>query len=341
MNEDSEIGLDEQGRSIQENFNELEARLGLADAVTEDTPVTVVDRAEVLRLSFGNSLVSVDDSGSLKVRSKPRDDDGSSFIVMDRVAQFNALGLSVNLDPSYIGNAFDESDLRLCSGCGVVTGPANVGKSPILKWIVSRANALKPGSAKLVRFGEPLPGYITLEAEAGLLIAKHLMDPTVKIIAIDSIKDLLVTMSYGGTMARGVPRAVFRLLSQWGAIAASLGKLIVVPLNISTDDANALAEVNSAVLSNSTLSIIWKSGATFVVTERTGESKMRRESNWQVVYKNNEPVVTITEVNGSATAEPDSNLEDIRAYITMNAQNSAHATLISNSLRRVANVTKG
>lgn len=334
------IGADESGRSFQENFDELEQRLGLNEAVDEDNIVGVVDKSEVLRLSFGNSMVSVDATGDFKVRSKPRDDDGSSFIVMDRVERLHALGLAVNLDPSVIGDAFNSEGFRLCSGCGVVTGPANVGKSPILKWIINRANKLQPGSAKLVRFGEPLPGYITLEAEAGLLIAKHLMDPAVKIIAIDSIKDLLVTMSYGGTMARGVPRAVFRLLSQWGAIAASLGKLIVVPLNISTDDANALAEVNSAVLSNSTLSIIWKNGANFTVTERTGESKQRRESTWQVGYKDGEPSITITATQNANVFQSEDEQEGTRAYISMNAQNSAHSTLISNSLRRVAGMNR-
>lgn len=264
-----------------------------SDVEVEEELVEYVapDPEEVLRVRFGRAMAVVFDDGSRKIHARIKD--AETALTSTDAAQayiFDEFAIDVSNDPSILGTAFDNGNLRVPVGVGVVMGPANVGKTPVLKWLVGESNKQHPGSAKLIRYGEPLPGYITRETEAVSLLVGYLLDSNVKVIAIDSIKDLLGTMG-GSLMARGIPREMFVMLSQWGSVAASLGKLIVVPLNISTDNADALAEVESGVLSNATFaavaSTVTGSGFKFDVTSRIGEGKRRSNSTMSLVFDAN------------------------------------------------------
>lgn len=252
---------------------------------------------EIMRISFGNAVAVVSDDGSVAIDARAKE--AVSYIVTDKNDAFmRNFGIQPLRDPSQLATVYSDKGIELPAGVGVVVGPASVGKTPVLKWLVAARNATFTGSAELIRFGEPLPGYLTREADAVLALTSHLLNPNVGIIAIDSIKDLLASMG-GGLMARGVPRELFRMLSQWGSIAASLGKLIIVPLNISTDNEDALAEVESAVLSNATFAAIAQLNLgqsdkfTFATSARQGEGKRRSLGRWTLSFDaNGKPSIT-------------------------------------------------
>lgn len=282
------VNSEDDDTSVSQRTSQVEA-----DVEVEGELVDYVapDPEEVLRVRFGRAMAVVFDDGSRKVHARIKDAETaltSTDAARDHISHEYAL--DITNDPSTLETAFDNGDLRVPVGIGVIMGPANVGKTPVLKWMVSQSNKQHPGSARLIRYGEPLPGYITRETEAVSLLVDYLLDREVKVIAIDSIKDLLGTMG-GSLMARGIPREMFVMLSQWGSVAASLGKVIIVPLNISTDNADALAEVESGVLSNATFaaiaSAVTGSGFKFDVTARQGEGKRRANSTMSLVFDAN------------------------------------------------------
>lgn len=249
-------------------------------------------QVEIMKLAFGNSCAVLFDNGRILTRLAKGEVDQSSYIsytYLDAVSRVT--GVNVNRDSGILNDCINLGGFTWKCGMCIVTGPAAAGKSPVLKWFKDSA----PDSTALVRFGEPLPGYLTLDAEAAYEIMRALINPAVRVIAIDSMKDLLVSMSYGGTMARGIPRAIFRFMSQLGAIAAALGKLVVVPLNISTDNADAIKEVTEAVYSNSTCALIGSGSGEFALSQRNGESKLRTTGHVVLSFdKDGAPSIKVT-----------------------------------------------
>lgn len=264
-------------------------------AQTEDEE-TIDDRA-LLQIAFGDSIATAFESGDLTARYSKH---AQSFITTldDEQEAVSALtGVKLQLDPESLAVTMENAThgVYLPAGSAIVMGVASVGKTPVLKWVVKACNDANPGSATLFRYGEPLPGYITNEVDAARKLMVALLNPDIKVIAIDSIKDLVASMG-GGLMARGVPRLVFKMISQWGTVAASLGKTIIVPLNISTDDQNAMDEVSSAVSSNATTAILYDRDGKYAVSARTGEGKLRANSTWKLQFKDGKPVITSTDI---------------------------------------------
>lgn len=236
------------------------------------------DAKVVLRVGFGNSVCVYDAKGNTTLIAYSKDNTTSISNVEHLPAEIKPY---VNEDPYRLRKILrQEHGINMPAGVGVVLGPADTRKTPLIKSLgeaCEKQNGV--GSFVFIRYGEPLAGYFTREVDVADAMMKAILDPKVMLIGIDSIKDILADIG-GGLMARGVPRKVFKMLSQWGAVAASLGKLIIVPLNISTDDANALAEVESAVHSNTTVALVAQSTAgVFNVSSRTGEGKMRERTS--------------------------------------------------------------
>lgn len=284
--------------------------------------------ARIMSVAFGDHYAEVVSAGAPKatitIRKAAKDQLATSAINADLA---RAHGVETCDDLREVINV---DGLMLPSGSGVYMGPANVGKSPVLKYIIDKAGL----AGRLIRFGEPLPGYITDEDVAASVLAKALLDPEVKIIAIDSIKDLLATMG-GGLMARGIPRPVFRLLSQWGTLASTLGKLILVPLNISTDDPNAVQEVSAAVLSNTTTALIAQADRTVTFTSRTGEGKIRREGRFTVQYGDKTGVEKLVLSRGALEQRS----KGVEAKFQVGNE-SIDSTLVSASIFRALSMTK-
>lgn len=276
----------------------------------------------VLQISFGCALASLMDDGNVVLRENAKLPYSAIATSAKARGFLTARGLEVDTDPSELDAVMQREahGVFVPAGSCIVMGKASVGKTPVLKWAVRKCNSVEHGSAVILRYGEPFPGYMTSEVEAASALLNALLDPEVKLIAVDSIKDLLASMD-GAAMARGVPRTAFRMISQWGSVAAALGKSIMTPLNISTDNDDALNEVAAAVLSNSTCSVISTANSKFDVLARTGEGRMRDESEWHLTFEDGSPIVTETAVNLRSSG----------------AVKTAQATLGSSSLKATQN----
>lgn len=143
--------------------------------------------------------------------------------------------------------------LKIPTGVVTVLGTSDAAKSPL-------ADFLAKGN--VINFGEPLPGDITRAFDACAELIEFLLDPKQQVISFDSVKNLM-SRSSGAAGARGISRSVFPMLSDWSAVAASLGKCIVVPVNISTSDVGAMDEIKEAMRSNVTMHIFAAGGASY------------------------------------------------------------------------------
>lgn len=175
-------------------------------------------------------------------------------------------------------------------GCIIAGGPDR-GKTPAIKAIYKAVvEEYGPESAVLLRYGEPLPGYITDPVELLQMMMLAIIDPKVRLIAIDSLKDVMGQMK-GQLMARGIPRGFFVVFSQWSAIAAALGKTIITPLNVSTDSEEAISEVQTATSSNSTAAFTVGASTdnriTYEGVARTGDGKKRAVISFTVEFDDN------------------------------------------------------
>lgn len=151
------------------------------------------------------------------------------------------------------------------SGGCVVLGPANVGKSPLLKYIQSHVK-----TSELIRFGEPLPGYLVNDAD---LAAAMLFSPS-DMLLIDSFKNLAGRLS-GGLFGTGLSREVFYQLQDWSSYFATMGRCFVTPLNISTENVDAVHMTVEALKSNCTMVITLSEDGSFTWLARTGENQPR------------------------------------------------------------------
>lgn len=270
----------------------------------DDEQEEITDRA-LIQIAFGDAVATAFESGELTASYSRHSHSFVTTVDEEQELVEKITGVRPNHDSERLSVTMspESHGVYLPGGSAIVMGVASVGKTPVLKWAVRACNDVEPGSATLIRFGEPLPGYITNEIDASRKLMSALLDPAIKLIAIDSIKDLVASMG-GGLMARGVPRLVFKMISQWGTVAATLGKTIMVPLNISTDDRNAMDEVSSAVSSNATTAILHDKGGSYAISARTGEGKLRATGVWKLQFQNGRPLVT-----GSVDSMPSETIE--------------------------------
>lgn len=271
------------GDAVASGFAEEPELLEEESDPTEDEPKP----RTLLQVRFGQSVARVTerylDKGTFEVRG-----------FLKRDLTFLSTGAEVSLGlrakPVEVESELEISpQTGLPVGSVVIFGPSNLAKTPLLKRLVAEQEAGAPGSAVHLRFGEPLPGYMSDDMEAAFVLTSALLDPKVKLIAIDSIKDMASTVE-GASMARGLPRPLFTILSQWGQVACSLGKTILTPLNISTDDKSALQEAVQAAHGNTTavLSITTAEpdGKSFKyrLSARQGEGRKRRSETWTLTF---------------------------------------------------------
>lgn len=167
-------------------------------------------------------------------------------------------------------NTVSRSGIKATSGVVTVLGIADTAKSPLGDFLAA---------GNTIHFGEPLPGVTTRAADAAVELYDALFNAEDKVVCFDSVKNLLSRGTSGGAAARGVSRSIFPMLSDWSSVSASLGKTIVVPINISTNDPDALVEIEEAMRSNATMHILAKGDQTYEYLARTpGKGKRVRGS---------------------------------------------------------------
>lgn len=183
-----------------------------------------------------------------------------------------ALGVHIATDvpTGSAGTVKITSGYRTPAGVALIVAGGNAGKSPI-----AHALAGSSGSEyEIVRYGEPLANYIVEEQLACDDLALKLFH--FDEVIVDSVKDVLA-MASGGAMKSGISRGALPILSRWGAIAASMGKSIYVPINPSSDDDEVFTLLVEASKSNSTTVLFpaGNDGLEWTYLSRRGESLLR------------------------------------------------------------------
>lgn len=190
--------------------------------------------------------------------------------------------------------------LRYPSGVVTILGASDAAKSPL-------ADFLAGGNT--LNFGEPLPGDLTRAAEACAEMMSFLLDSDAKIISFDSVKNLLTRgSSGGGAGARGVSRAIFPMLSDWSSVASSLGKTIVVPINISTSDLGAMEEIKEAMRSNVNMHIFAAGSGNYQYLSRVPGKGKRIAGAFSVAWSGNK--ISKIAVSGAARQFDENSLQD-------------------------------
>lgn len=157
---------------------------------------------------------------------------------------------------------------------GVVSifGGANSGKSPLASYIANKLGG------KMVRYGEPLPGYFRDVSQA----VHAILSADEQVVVLDSTKNLVGRID-GGLMASGVSREFFAMLSDWSSYFAELGQTVIVVVNATVKDASLVQMVVEGLYSNTT-GIIHAADSTLTWAMRAGSGKQRSEGTSKIIW---------------------------------------------------------
>lgn len=165
------------------------------------------------------------------------------------------------------------NDIPLPTGVIALFGGANSSKSPLAHYICAKADG------KLIRYGEPLPGY----HRDFRLAVNEMFTTDKKVIVLDSVKNLIGRIE-GGLMTTGISREFFAMLSDWSSYFAELGKTLVVIINATTKDENVLDMVVEGLFSNTT-GVLYSRKGSIEWKMRAGSGKQRREGEHTIIWQ--------------------------------------------------------
>lgn len=162
-------------------------------------------------------------------------------------------------------------------GVVVIFGGTNSAKSPLASYLVKR------GQGKLLRYGEPLPGYSRDLKE----LIYRVFTAEERLIAIDSMKNLVGRID-GGLMKTGLSREFFAMMSDWSSYFSELGQTILVIVNANVDPRQPEL-VNTVIegLWSNTNGVIHSEGGVLKWTMRVGDAMPRAEGQAKIVWSSN------------------------------------------------------
>lgn len=240
-----------------------QARLAWMDAITDrklvdpNTPAVTID--------FGRATHTINVSGAqheVEVNTDP--EIGRMSKVAAGVHVATAVPLGAAPTNKMIGS------MRIpCGVCLIVAG-GDAGKTPLAHAIAGADGR----DYEVVRYGEPLAGYLADERLGAISLASALFNSAD--VVLDSVKDVLALAS-GGAMKAGISRGALPLLSRWGSIAAAMGSTLYIPLNPSSADDEVIALLVEAAKSNATMAIFAESANSWKFVARRGEG-LRRDA---------------------------------------------------------------
>jgi hypothetical protein len=183
-------------------------------------------------------------------------------------------------------------DVRIPAGLCLLVGGAAAGKTPLAHALAGFGDR----DYHVVRYGEPLSGYITNEDDAAFHVAKALLSK--HDVVLDSVKDVLSLMG-GAAMKSGLSREVLPLFSRWATIAADIGVTLYVPVNPSSPDDEVISLLVEATKSNATMTIYSDGGDKWSFVARRGEGLQRESGALTARYL---PDGTVEIRNGATSA---------------------------------------
>jgi hypothetical protein len=255
--------------------------------------------AVLLNFPFGSSNVLINASGNrLHYPTKVKGSDDSDY--SSRVAAYkealSRTGWSAGFEPAVVSGAAPTNkmigDVRIPAGLCLLVGGAAAGKTPLAHALAGFGDR----DYHVVRYGEPLSGYITNEDDAAFHVAKALLSK--HDVVLDSVKDVLSLMG-GAAMKSGLSREVLPLFSRWATIAADIGVTLYVPVNPSSPDDEVISLLVEATKSNATMTIYSDGGDKWSFVARRGEGLQRESGALTARYL---PDGTVEIRNGATSA---------------------------------------
>lgn len=193
-------------------------------------------------------------------------------------------------------------------GVVVIFGGTNSAKSPLASYLV------KQGKGKLLRYGEPLPGY----SRDLTVLLQRVFAAEESLIAIDSMKNLVGRID-GGLMKTGLSREFFAMMSDWSSYFSELGQTILVIVNANVDPRQPEL-VNTVIegLWSNTNGVIHSEGGILKWTMRVGDAMPRIEGQAKIAWSTNrhEGIARLAQFGesrqvGSFQSRQESNSQDV------------------------------
>lgn len=227
-------------------------------------------KAPAFTIDFGRSTCTVCVDGTIAKQENT-----------DTTEQLARLPIGVHIDTGIPVGAAPTNKMagnfRFPTGGMFVIAGGDAGKTPAVHAFAGMGDT----DYEIVRFGEPLAGYLSDERAGAIALATAMFrSPHV---IVDSIKDLLA-MAAGGAMKSGLSRGALPMMSRWGAVAASMGCTLYVPVNPSSDDDDVFKLLVEATRSNAT-SLVFSAGPDrWEYVNRRGEGLQREKGHIETHY---------------------------------------------------------
>ena len=197
----------------------------------------------VLRL-FGRNYYVIKDQNYFEICSKDKFDK-SNIELLINVARNCKLGDRPILYPGSVPVVGTILGTPWSAGVCLVVASGDSGKSPLCKALVAASG--EPYA--MVRAGEPLALYDTDPDDVAFNIISYLVSDY-HYAVFDSIKDIIAMG--GSLMKQGVSRQALVEISSLSSLCCTLGKAILVPFNVSSDDPEMIDGAIEMARSNAT-----------------------------------------------------------------------------------------
>lgn len=305
-------GYEEQKRQLQL----LATTAGYARKTFMESVRSMGDDEVVHCVKYGRSMASVNKHGEFVDSEMVTEEDGTE--VAKQIEHYPGVAPALQTLPAGAAPANKRIDgVVIPCGVCIIVGEGDSGKTPLAHALASYGVQ----SYSIVRVGEPLSGYVTLESEAAAALAKAMMKDSD--VVLDSIKDLL--SSDGAAMKSGLSRNALTSISAWSIAACEMGCTVYVPVNPSTPEEIVLELLAEAARSNATMSVVHKNG-TWRYVARSGEGLERTKG--VIDFQKGKPVRMKkgdNSLNAAATEVP-----PLAAAVSISAFQNSQRRAISN-----------
>jgi hypothetical protein len=187
-------------------------------------------------------------------------------------------------------------NVTIPAGVCLVIGAASTAKTPFAHALAAECS----DRYAIVRYGEPLSGYITDPEQLTMTLARALIAEPV--IVLDSVKDVLA-MAPGGAMTSGISRGSFPILSDLSVVACDRGSVVIVPFNPSNPSADVISAMMEAARSNVTSVVMGQNNGDstlWTVFSRSGEGLQRVTSEMVGTFEEGSDIMSINVKRGTA-----------------------------------------
>lgn len=317
----------------QQNEQANHDKAGLLRRHTSNVIAGLAEDDIVLVMNFGNEAIALNKHGNEVVSTTERttDDPDNPVVTTTRTLDARTLtrGWHVDFGPEMVPGSVSTNKVvdgvRIPAGVVLVVGGASTAKTPMVYALASAGVE----SFHVIRYGEPLAGYIVDPRKAAIELGRAMIFG--QDIVFDSVKDLLA-YAPGGAMSSGLSRGSLPILSDLSAMASTVGCSIYVPLNPSTPATDIVemvveaAKSNVAMVLTTTGSNEGEGTSSWITLARRGEGLQRETATFKASFDSDSLMV----IGSSNSAQKGNNASAFRSSVV-------GADTLNNLLRRHIN----